>query len=103
MNNLFKVAVLGCTGYTGLELVHILSQHPKISINFLGSNNFAGKSINFFDERLKKKSLPTLDLIDNINFSEIDIVFLSLPNTVSQNLIKYNFGKSRFHRFISRF
>ena len=55
MNNLIKVAVLGSTGYTGLELVYILSNHPKISISFLGSESSSGKSINSFDERLKKK------------------------------------------------
>ena len=65
-------------------------------MNFLGSQNFSGKSINIFDERLKNKSLPILDLIDNINYSEIDLVFLALSHNVSQNLIKYNFGKSQF-------
>ena len=96
MNNLIKVAVLGCTGYTGLELVYILSNHPRIAISFLGSESSSGKSINFFDERLNQKSLPTLSPIDKINYSEIDIVFLALPHNVSQHLIKYNIGKSRF-------
>ena len=96
MNNLIKVAVLGCTGYTGLELVYILSNHPRISISFLGSESSSGKSINSFDERLSKKSLPELSSIDNINYSDIDIVFLALPHNVSQHLIKDNIGKSRF-------
>ena len=52
MNNLIKVAVLGSTGYTGLELVYILSKHPRISINFLGSESSSGKSIKLFDKRL---------------------------------------------------
>ena len=55
MDNLIKVAVLGCTGYTGLELVYILSKHPRISINYLGSESHSGKSINLFDERLNKE------------------------------------------------
>ena len=96
MNNLIKVAVLGSTGYTGLELVYILSNHPRISISFLGSESSSGKSINSFDERLKKKSLPILSSIDKINYSEIDIVFLALPHNVSQQLINDNIGKSRF-------
>ena len=56
MNKKIKVAVLGCTGYTGLELVNILSKHPKVSIDFLGSNSFSGKSIDLLDERLKQMS-----------------------------------------------
>ena len=49
MNNKIKVAVLGCTGYTGLELVYILNKHPNVIIKFLGSQNNSGKYINKFD------------------------------------------------------
>ena len=28
-----KIAVIGATGYTGLDLVKLLSKHPKVSIN----------------------------------------------------------------------
>ena len=31
--NKIKVAVIGATGYTGLDLVYILSKHPKIKLN----------------------------------------------------------------------
>ena len=37
MNNIFNVAVLGSTGYVGMELVKLLNNHPNININFLGS------------------------------------------------------------------
>ena len=32
MNKKIKAAVLGCTGYTGLELVNILNNHPNVII-----------------------------------------------------------------------
>ena len=37
MKNKLKVAVLGSTGYVGMELVKILSNHSFVDINFLGS------------------------------------------------------------------
>ena len=43
MNNLVKVAVLGSTGYVGMELVEILSKHENININFLGSDSIKNK------------------------------------------------------------
>ena len=55
MNNKIKAAILGCTGYTGLELVNILKNHPNVILSFLGSQNHAGAYINTFDTRLKKK------------------------------------------------
>ena len=33
-----SVAILGSTGYVGLELVKILSQHPNVNIVFLNCN-----------------------------------------------------------------
>ena len=32
MINKLKIAVIGATGYTGLELVYLLSKHPKAKI-----------------------------------------------------------------------
>ena len=40
-----SVAVLGSTGYVGLELINILSKHPNVKINFLGSNSAHGINI----------------------------------------------------------
>ena len=42
---MIKAAVLGATGYAGIELVRILSNHPEVSIEFLGSHSFSGKKI----------------------------------------------------------
>ena len=63
MNKKINAAVLGCTGYTGLELINILYKHPEVSINFLGTQNNEGAYINEFDQRFKKVSLPKLKLI----------------------------------------
>ena len=45
MKKYIKVAILGCTGYAGIELVNILYNHPNVEISFLGSINNAGKKI----------------------------------------------------------
>ena len=46
MKTKISIAVLGSTGYVGLELVYLLSKREDISINFLGSENSANKKIN---------------------------------------------------------
>ena len=58
-NHKIKVAVIGSTGFVGLELIYLLSKHPKVKIEYLCSQSNSGRKINFFDERIKKK-LPTL-------------------------------------------
>ena len=87
MKKKISIAVLGSTGYVGLELVYLLSKREDISINFLGSENSANKKINLFDPRIKKK-LPNLKLNSKFKESNIDILFLALPHKVSQNYVK---------------
>ncbi len=41
---MFKVAVVGATGYTGLELVRILSSHPVVEVSVVTSESYAGKA-----------------------------------------------------------
>ena len=75
MKKLISVAVLGSTGYVGLELINILSRHPQVSIKFLGSENYPNQKINTFDKRIINKDLPKLDLNKNINLEIIDVTF----------------------------
>ena len=94
MKNFISTAVLGSTGYVGLELVYLLSNHPKVKINYLGSESYIGKDIINFDKRINSQSLPKLDSIENIDLSKIDLVFLALPHGISQKFVKKNFNKS---------
>ena len=40
-----KIAVLGATGYTGLDLVKLLSKHPKAQVVYLCATKSLGKKI----------------------------------------------------------
>ena len=62
MHNKIKVAVIGATGYTGLDLILMLSKHPKVIIKNLCATKNLGKKISFFDKRIKK-NLPKNTLI----------------------------------------
>ena len=93
-----NIAVIGATGFTGLDLVLILSKHPKVNIRYLCATKKIGKKISFFDKRIKKK-LPSISKINKINWTEIDLVFLSLPNGEAQKIIKniyHTYSKIRF-------
>jgi len=55
MKDSLNVAIAGATGYVGLELVKILSNHPKVKItNLCAQNHWDQKSINLIKE-LKRK------------------------------------------------
>ena len=94
-----NIAVIGATGYTGLDLVYYLSKHPKINILNLCATKNLGKNISYFDKRIVKK-LPKISSINKINFSQLDLIFLSLPNGEAQKFIKNIYYKYKNIKFI---
>ena len=83
-----NVAVAGATGYIGLELVKILSKHPRVNIKYLCAQSFIGSKISIFNKELKKnKKLPILTNIKNINFKDINVLFTALPNGKAQKIV----------------
>ena len=94
-----KIAVIGATGYTGLDLIKYLSNHPKCKIVYLCATKKLGKKISFFDKRIKKK-LPKLTSVHKVKWKEIDLVFLSLPNGEAQKIVKKTFYKYKNLKYI---
>ncbi len=79
-----KVSVVGATGYTGEELLHLLIKHPNVRITSLSA--IVEKPTNIaeifprFNGRLEIVCRK-LDVAEVIKKS--DVVFLALPHTVS--------------------
>ena len=84
---MIKAAVLGATGYAGIELVRLLTNHPEVSIEVLGSKTFSGKKIsevyqNF--EHVLDKECTELNM-DEI--AKCDVAFTALPHGASKSVI----------------
>ena len=94
-----NIAVIGATGYTGLDLILLLSRHQKVNLINLCATKNLGKEIAFFDKRIKKK-LPKISSIKKIDWLKVDLVFLSLPNGEAQKIIKKLYYKYKHIRFI---
>ena len=93
MSNLHSVAVLGSTGYIGLELVKILLKHPNVKINFLGCENSPNESLSSFDSKIDDSHLPKLELNSDFDPSKSELVFLALPHGVSHLYVNRFFEK----------
>ena len=99
MSKKINVVVIGATGYTGLDLVYLLTKHPKVNITNLCATKSLGRKISFFDNRIKKK-LPKISSINKVDWSKTNVAFLSLPNGEAQKIIKKNYYKYKFVKFI---
>lgn len=75
-----KVAVVGASGYSGEELLRILSTHPFVEVNIITSRQYAGQPIGNVFPRFTESNLtfsePDLKQI----IAEADVAFLALPH-----------------------
>ena len=85
---MINVAVLGASGYTGAELIRLLSLHPNFKIKFLSADRKAGKNYVDIFPQFRHLHLPPLSRIEDINFNDIQLVFCALPHATSQRVIR---------------
>lgn len=84
---MIKAAIFGASGYTGQELIRILSGHPDVKLVAATSRRFAGQEVSTVFPALQ--GLTALKY-QNATPSEIcrlcDVVFLALPHGVSMDM-----------------
>ena len=76
-----RIAIIGASGYGGLQLVKLINEHPDFEISTLNGFRSSGKSWNEINPFMK---LPGDKVINKSNIDEIaqvsDYAILSLPN-----------------------
>lgn len=84
---MIKVAVLGATGYAGIELVRILSAHPEVELCVLGSHSFDGQPISEVYGNFAKVLDMTCTELDLDEVAKCDVAFTALPHGASKDVI----------------
>ncbi|MBX3171390.1 MAG: N-acetyl-gamma-glutamyl-phosphate reductase [Candidatus Eremiobacteraeota bacterium] len=75
-----RVAILGATGYSGRELVERLRRHSGIELVWAACRSELGKTL----DQVQPGSPPQLLCsLDEVDFSQLDTVFLCLPHAAS--------------------
>ena len=82
-----KVGIVGGTGYTGVELLRLLANHPNVELQVITSRSEAGLPVSDL--------YPNLRGYLNIKFSEPDVgvlkncqlVFFATPNGVAMKMV----------------
>jgi N-acetyl-gamma-glutamyl-phosphate reductase len=82
-----NIAILGASGYTGAELIRLISGHSSMKIKALGGNSKAGQTMASVFPHLRHMDLPDLVTMEEIDFSDIDLCFCALPHKTSQEVI----------------
>ena len=82
-----KVGIVGATGYTGEELMRVLTRHPYVELAFASEIEPGQKLGNVFPHLPKFKDLILCSTQNAIN-QQVDLVFLCLPAGESATLAK---------------
>lgn len=90
---MIKAAVLGATGYAGIELVRILTNHPDAEVAVLGSKSFAGQPISEVYPNLRGILDKECEETDIDKVAECDVAFTALPHGASKEVIPAIIGR----------
>jgi N-acetyl-gamma-glutamyl-phosphate reductase len=82
-----RAAIVGSTGYGGVELIRLLQSHPKVTVTSVISSSASGTPIAEGFPHLTEIRTDLLDGIDvGLIRSKADVVFLATPHGVSMKL-----------------
>jgi len=80
---MIKVGIVGGTGYTGVELLRLLAQHPQVELQAITSRGEAGTAVaDYFPSLRGRVGLKFCDPQDAA-LDRCDLVFFATPNGVA--------------------
>ncbi len=85
---MLNVAIVGASGYTGLELIRILYRHPEVAVTCLTSEQSAGKPISEVFPTLRERCDLLLENLEPVRVAEkADIIFTALPHKAAMEVV----------------
>jgi N-acetyl-gamma-glutamyl-phosphate reductase len=82
-----RVAVIGASGYGGLQTLRLLHQHPHLQVTFLGGERSSGKRWSELNPFLTVPGDPVVQTPDpDAIAAAADLAVLSLPNGLAAGL-----------------
>ena len=84
-NTTIKVGIVGGTGYTGVELLRLLVQHPQCELAVITSRKEAGMPVADMFPNLRGRVALNFSEPSRAALSACDVVFFATPNGVAMN------------------
>ena len=82
-----SVAVIGASGYGGVQLARLLHEHPNVELSYLGGNSSAGRSFSELYPHLGFCLPQKIEAIDlEAIASKAEVAFLALPNGLAKDM-----------------
>ena len=82
-NSRIKVGIVGGTGYTGVELLRLLSQHPHVELTAITSRKEDGLPVADMYPNLRGRVNLAFSTPEKANLADCDVVFFATPHGVA--------------------
>jgi N-acetyl-gamma-glutamyl-phosphate reductase len=91
-----RVGIVGATGYTGVELLRLLVQHPEVEVTVLTSQKYAGVPIDqVFPSLTGRLQIKCEELtIDRIS-QKVDFIFTAVPHKTAMETVPLFYQKGK--------
>ncbi len=80
---MIKVGIVGGTGYTGVELLRLLAQHPQVELRAITSRADAGTPVSQMFPSLRGHVNLCFTHPDEAHLEQCDLVFFATPNGIA--------------------
>ena len=80
---MIKAAIVGGTGYTGVELLRLLAAHPEVELKAITSRSEAGQAVADMFPNLRGHVDLAFCEPDQAGLTECDVVFFATPNGIA--------------------
>lgn len=84
---MIKIGVVGGTGYTGVELLRLLVQHPDADVRVITSRGDAGKSVADMYPNLRGRLDLKFVTPESASLEQCELVFFATPNGIAMQQV----------------
>lgn len=89
-----KVAIIGASGYTGIELMRLVVMHPRVELVAVSSEQFAGKEVaEVFPFLAGRVTLVFQALARHTELEKADCAFVALPHQKAMDVVPGLLGR----------
>lgn len=85
---MIKAGIIGATGYTGIELLRLLHQHPKVEIKHAFTESYVDQTIAEIYPHLANQVQLQGERFSLDKIADCDVLFISLPHGHAAELAK---------------
>ena len=85
---MLKVAIVGASGYTGIELVRLLHRHPEVAVTCITSEQSAGKRLSDIFPSVRERYDSVLENLEPVRVADrADVIFTALPHKAAMEVV----------------